>query len=84
MNLNNNKVQVYKHKTTNILYVVFRQVCSKAINNSNTLQAIDFNYKGKLIKENSLNIYYSKVDANLINYKDKQKLQYIIAGYKPQ
>lgn len=74
-------LQVYQHKVSKELVIIFRECNSRALG-SHTLQAMDFDYKGYLIKENSLNIYYTRVQPYNLASKYRKRLKYIAIGYK--
>lgn len=75
----NKLIQVYRHKKTLELIVVFRYITSRALN-SHTLQAIGFDYKGILIKENSLNIYYTHIKPENLTKEQQKQFNYILLG----
>lgn len=80
MTYNNNKlIQVYREIATDKLIVVFRHVTSKALG-SHTIQAMDFNYKGILIKENSLTIYYQHIKPTMLTKEQQKQFNYILLG----
>ena len=76
-----NNITLYKHYKDNKIIVIFNNIKSRALSGYSTFQAMGFEgadrYKGFLIKENSLKIYYSKVKPCELNSDQRKVFNYI-------
>lgn len=73
-------IQIYRHKKTAELIIVFRHITSRALAGKHTLQAMGFDYKGFLLKENSLNIYYTHIKPEQLTKEQQKQFNYILLG----
>ena len=73
-------VQVYTYKHDGSTLYIFRDLDSRALSGKYTLLAMNNQYKGSLIKENSLNIYYKKVKDCELTIEQK-KMRQILSTY---